>query len=72
MNHERIHLRQQIELLVIPFFIWYSIEYLIRLLHYKNKRQAYLNISFEREAYENEKDLEYLNHRPFLMFLKYI
>ena len=28
INHEKIHLRQQAELLVIPFYIWYCIEYL--------------------------------------------
>ena len=60
MNHERIHLRQQIELVVIPFYIWYSLEYFFRWIHYRNKRQAYLNISFEREAYKKKKDLKYI------------
>ena len=27
INHERIHLRQQAEMLVIPFYVWYLIEY---------------------------------------------
>ena len=30
VNHEKIHLRQQIELLVLPFYVWYGIEFLIR------------------------------------------
>ena len=30
INHERIHLRQQLELLVIPFYIIYVSEFLIR------------------------------------------
>ncbi len=72
VNHERIHIRQQLELLVLPFFIWYIIEFLIRLLQFKNRREAYLNISFEREAYKNEKDLDYLKKRPFWFFLKFI
>ncbi len=72
MNHERIHYRQQIEMLVILFYIWYVLEYVVRLIQYRKRREAYRNISFEREAYKNEKDLEYLNHRSFLMFLKYI
>ncbi len=29
VNHEKIHLRQQIEMLILPFFIWYFLEYLI-------------------------------------------
>nr|WP_314898147.1 hypothetical protein [uncultured Flavobacterium sp.] len=72
VNHEKIHLRQQLELLVIPFFIWYFIEYLFRLVQYKNADLAYRNISFEREAYTNEKDFEYLKKRSFLKFLNYL
>ncbi len=30
MNHERIHLKQQLELLIIFFFIWYFFEYFIQ------------------------------------------
>lgn len=71
LNHERIHLRQQAELLVIPFFLWYGIEFLIRLLQYRNGYQAYRNISFEREAYKNEKDLDYLKRRSFWRFWDY-
>ena len=72
INHEKIHIRQQLELLVLPFFIWYGIEFLIRLVQFKNWSRAYRNISFEREAYENEKDLDYLKRRPFWQFLKYV
>jgi hypothetical protein len=71
INHEKIHLRQQVEMLLIPFFIWYAIEFGIRLLHYKNRSEAYLNISFEREAYANESDLRYLKNRKHFAFLKY-
>lgn len=72
VNHEKIHLRQQLEMLILPFFIWYFLEYLIRLVQYKNKDVAYRNISFEREAYTNEKDHNYLKNRSFFQFLKYI
>ncbi|MFL9844896.1 hypothetical protein [Flavobacterium rhizosphaerae] len=72
LNHERIHLRQQAELLIIPFYIWYSIEYLIRLIYYKNKQKAYRNICFEREAYACEGNPAYLKHRQPWRFLKYI
>ena len=72
INHERIHLRQQLELLVLPFYVWYLIEYTIRLIQYKNRFLAYKNISFEREAYANETNLEYLKTRRFWVFLRYI
>jgi hypothetical protein len=71
INHERIHLRQQIELLFIPFFVVYLVEFLYRLIQYKKWTLAYRNISFEREAYKNEKDLKYLDSRSFWGFLKY-
>src|SRR5688572_26806924 len=72
VGHEKIHIRQQLELLVLPFFIWYGIEYLVRLVQYRDRKQAYYNIGFEREAYANEKDLGYLISRPFWKFLKYL
>jgi len=72
VNHERIHLRQQLELLIIPFFILYFLEFLLRLIQYRNRDLAYRNVSFEREAYANEKDLYYLKQRSFWLFLKYI
>lgn len=71
VNHERIHLRQQAELLVIPFYLWYITEYFIRRLQYPTQKEAYRNISFEREAYANETNMEYLKSRKLLSFLKY-
>ncbi|MCW2118727.1 hypothetical protein [Flavobacterium sp. 7A] len=72
INHEKVHLKQQLELLILPFFIWYGLEYLIRLLQYRNAYLAYKNISFEREAYANESNLDYLNERRLFSFLYYI
>ena len=72
LNHEQIHLRQQLELLVIPFFIWYLLEFIVRLIVYKNRALAYRNISFEKEAYKNERNLQYLDGRSFWRFLKFI
>jgi len=72
LNHEKIHIRQQVELLVIPFYLWYFLEFLYRWMQYKDKKKAYLNISFEREAYANEKDLYYLKQRSFWRFKKFL
>lgn len=72
INHEKIHIRQQLELLVVPFFLWYGIEFLFRWVQLKNRFAAYRNISFEREAYANEKDPGYLKQRSFWNFLKYV
>ena len=72
MNHERIHLCQQAELLVVFFYIWYIAEYLLRLIKYANHADAYRNISFEREAYTHESHNNYLTNRPLWSFLKFI
>lgn len=71
LNHERIHIKQQLELLILPFFIWYSFEFIYRFVQFKSWQQAYRNISFEREAYINENDLNYLKSRPFWNFKNY-
>ncbi len=70
INHERIHLRQQIKMLIIPFFVWYFLEYLIRLFQYKNRNLAYKNICFEREAYQNEMNLDHLSKRTIFRFIR--
>ena len=72
LNHERIHLRQQIEMLVLPFYVWYLLEWLILLIKHRNIDRAYRNISFEKEAYRNENNLHYLKNRPFWSFIKYL
>ena len=72
INHERIHLRQQLELLIIPFFVWYFLEFLVRFFQYNNWKQAYQNISFEKEAFENEANLHYLKYRALFGFIHQI
>lgn len=72
LNHERIHLRQQAELGILPFYLWYVVEYGIRRIQHRDHYTAYRNISFEREAFANDADLTYLKTRPFWAFWQYI
>ena len=72
LNHEKIHTRQMIELLVIPFYLWYVTEWLIRLLFTGKSYKAYSNIAFEREAYTNQGNQEYLKTRKPFSFLSYL
>lgn len=72
INHEKIHLRQQLELLVIFFYIFYVIEYYYRLFKFKNSYLAYRSISFEREAYMMEHDPNYLKKRKPWDFRKFL
>lgn len=68
INHESIHTEQMKEMLFIPFYLWYIIEWFIKLFKYGDSNEdgrgdAYHNISFEREAYDNEANLDYLKKR---------
>ena len=60
-NHELIHTAQMKELLYIFFYVIYILEWICRLIFHT--KTAYIGISFEREAFENENNLNYLNTR---------
>ncbi|MBD8348567.1 hypothetical protein [Dysgonomonas sp. HGC4] len=71
-THEAIHTLQMRELLYVFFYVLYGLEWLVRLAQYRNTKQAYRNISFEREAYDKQSDSEYLKHRKMYSFMRYI
>ena len=50
----------------LVYYVWYVIEWLLRL----PRGNAYRNISFEREAYENEADIWYLVDRELFAWRK--
>lgn len=62
LNHEKIHIKQQKELFLLGFYVWYLIEWL---------RKGYQKINFEREAYANQENLLYLRTRKHFSFLNY-
>ena len=72
LNHELIHTAQIKELLYIFFYLWYAIEWIVRLIQYRDRLSAYYNISFEREAYSNQNNLGYLKCRKKYRNLKYL
>ena len=63
INHERIHIVQQLEMLVIPFYIVYL---------YYNVTRGYRNNPFEIEAYANDDNLDYLDSRKMYSWTKHI
>lgn len=69
INHEEIHSIQMKEMFYIFFYIWYLIEWLIRLFMPGN---AYRNVSFEREAYTNEMNPNYPKERKPFNWIKYL
>ena len=71
INHEQIHLRQQLELLIVPFYLLYLLNYLVNLIVYRNHHRAYLNIVFEREAYKKDADTDYRKKRKLWAFVHF-
>lgn len=63
INHEKIHLAQQKELLVIPFYILYAFNFIFNLIFLK--AHPYYHIVFEIEAYDNQYNVSYLKNRKF-------
>ena len=72
LNHERIHTSQMKEQLYAFFYLWYVIEWMIRLIRYRDSYKAYRNLSFEREAYANDDNFTYLETRRRFAFVKYL
>lgn len=71
-RHEHIHGRQQVEMLILPFLLWYLIEWLVRLIILRDRGRAYRSISFEQEAYANERDASYLSNRRSYAWMRYL
>lgn len=72
MIHERIHTEQMREMLYVFFYLWYVIEWLVRLIQYLDSHMAYRNISLEREAYSNQYRKNYLDYRKHYSWWKYL
>ena len=63
INHEKIHTAQMKELGYILFYILYLAEFIIGIFRFGENYEAYMNISFEKEAYKHQYDLNYLETR---------
>lgn len=60
LNHENIHAKQQKEMLYIFFYIFYLIEYAVKIVLYLNVNKA------------NQRDLNYTEKRKFCKWIKYL
>ena len=67
LNHERIHTAQILEMAIVGFYVWYVVEWVIRLFF---KGNAYRKLYFEREAYANQNDVDYLRHRKYYAWIR--
>lgn len=71
LNHEKIHIKQQLELLVVGFYLVYGLIYLYLRLNGKSHYAAYMMLPFEQEAYSNQFNTNYLNERKHYAWIKY-
>lgn len=72
--HESIHSMQQREMLYVFFYVWYLAEWLIRVLFTKHRfsKDAYRNISFEREAYKYDAQSDYISSRKHYHWIHFL
>ena len=71
-RHETIHYQQQIELLFVGQWILYGVFWLIGLVRYRSGKKAYYENPFEREAYTQDEDPNYLKTRPMYNWRHYV
>tara|TARA_A100001015_G_scaffold292271_1_gene367437 strand:- start:7966 stop:8331 length:366 start_codon:yes stop_codon:yes gene_type:complete len=72
-RHETIHYRQYVELLFIGFILIYLFDFLYAAIVRKKgfTRDSYLSIRFEQEAWNCDKDEDYLKKRKLFAWAKY-
>ena len=71
-RHECIHFQQQLELGFALQWAIYGCSYLYHLIRLRDPREAYYSICFEREAFGNDSDRDYLKNRKRYAWIKYI
>lgn len=82
LNHEYIHTLQMKEMLYIGFYIWYLIEWIVRVILITARAEehsigaiclkAYETISFEVEAREHSYFAIYAKTRKYYSWIKYL
>lgn len=72
VNHEKIHIRQQLELLFVIQWILYLWFYISKRVTGNSHYISYRSNPFEREAYANQGNLKYLSNRKLFSWMAYI
>ena len=70
-RHETIHFQQQLELLFVFQWILYGLFWIVGFIKYRDSKKAYHQNIFEQEAYDNEKNTNYLFNRKRYSWWKY-
>ena len=70
VRHETIHFYQQLEVGIIYYYPIYGACYLYNRIKGMDHEDAYYNVPFETEAYNNEDDEQYLENRRYYEWLR--
>ena len=71
-RHETIHYLQQRELLMVVQWVLYGLFHIIGLIRYRDGQTAYYENPFEREAYANDENPNYLKERKPYAWINYL
>lgn len=73
IRHEEIHTAQMKETLYVIFYLWYAVEWIIRVIANGFKpHDAYRALLFEQEAYRHQGEEGYLEKRELWSFIKHM
>ena len=72
INHETIHFQQMLETGIVGFYAIYLIEFLCKSIRHMSFKKGYNKISFEIEAYNNMKNLNYIQKRKRYGWIRHI
>ena len=71
-RHETIHYHQQLELLFVFQWLLYVVFWAWGMMKYRYGKKAYRETPFERAAFGNDRDSDYLSSRPLYNWVRYI
>ena len=71
-RHETIHFQQQLEMLFIFQWLAYFAFYALGRYKHGSWKSAYYEIPFEREAYDKQSEVDYLQNRKRYAWLEYV
>jgi len=72
LNHEKIHLKQQAEGLILGFYALYIFYWGMGIAKGLDSSEAYFEIPFEKEAYDNHHNQDYLKERKLFAWTSYL
>ena len=71
-THETIHFQQQLELGFVLHWVLYGLFMVYGWVKYRSFTESYYNNPFEKEAFDKEKESNFLDTRPRYHWVRYL